>query len=104
MNEAQHKLLDCTLRDGGYYNDWDFCESLVSKYLQAMAQSGVPVVELGFRFLEPAGYAGPTAHTTDDYIEGLDVPDSIELGVMLNAKDLVSFAGGPSAAIDKLFR
>jgi 4-hydroxy 2-oxovalerate aldolase len=104
VTEAHHKLLDCTLRDGGYYNDWDFSETLVSKYLQAMGQAGVPVVELGFRFLEPAGYAGPTAHTTDDYIDGLDVPANIELGVMLNAKDLVTFTGGPSAAVDKLFR
>ena len=23
------KLLDCTLRDGGYYNRWDFSENLI---------------------------------------------------------------------------
>lgn len=96
-------LLDCTLRDGGYYNDWDFAAPLIDKYIQAMSRSRVPVIELGFRFLEPAGYAGPTAHTTDAFIEDLSVPDDITLGVMLNAKDLVTYSSGPSAAIDRLF-
>ncbi len=30
------KLLDCTLRDGGYYNQWDFPRDLVKRYLKAM--------------------------------------------------------------------
>lgn len=96
-------LLDCTLRDGGYYNDWDFPRVLVLRYLQAMAQAGVPVVELGFRFLEPSGYAGPTAHTTDAYIGELDVPEGLRLGVMINAKDLVTCQSGADVAVDKLF-
>jgi 4-hydroxy 2-oxovalerate aldolase len=102
-NNARLTLLDCTLRDGGYYNDWDFATPLIDTYLHAMAQSRVPVVELGFRFLEPSGYAGPTAYTTDAFIHDLTIPDSITLGVMLNAKDLVSYSGGPSAAVDRLF-
>ena len=28
-------LLDCTLRDGGYYNNWDFSKDLVNDYLKA---------------------------------------------------------------------
>lgn len=24
LNHLQFTLLDCTLRDDGYYNDWDF--------------------------------------------------------------------------------
>lgn len=96
-------LLDCTLRDGGYYNDWDFPTSLVEKYLRAMSDAGIPVVELGFRFLELNSYAGPTAHTTDPYIEDLNVPADLKVCVMLNAKDLVSWEHGPKGAIDKLF-
>ncbi len=29
-------LVDCTLRDGGYYNKWDFDKNLVNDYLQAI--------------------------------------------------------------------
>ena len=45
-------LLDCTLRDGGYYNNWDFSKNLISKYLKSMAASGVEFAEIGFRSLE----------------------------------------------------
>ena len=27
-------LLDCTLRDGGYYNNWDFSTDLINDYLK----------------------------------------------------------------------
>lgn len=96
-------LLDCTLRDGGYYNDWDFPTPLIERYLQAMSRAKVPVVELGFRFLEPSGYLGPTAHTTDAFLDDVTIPEDLTLGVMLNAKDLVNFSNGPVAAIDALF-
>ena len=28
------KILDCTLRDGGYYNNWDFSKEIVNDYLK----------------------------------------------------------------------
>lgn len=27
------KLLDCTLRDGGYYTNWDFDDTVVDSYI-----------------------------------------------------------------------
>ena len=30
------KFIDCTLRDGGYYNNWDFPIPVVEEYLKAM--------------------------------------------------------------------
>ena len=43
-------LLDCTLRDGGYYNNWNFSSSFVSAYLDSCVASGIDVVELDFVF------------------------------------------------------
>ena len=40
-------LLDCTLRDGGYYNNWDFSDALVKNYLQVMKSCSIDYVELG---------------------------------------------------------
>lgn len=41
-------LLDCTLRDGGYINDWEFGHNnLISTY-ERLALSGVDIVEVGF--------------------------------------------------------
>ena len=42
------QVLDCTLWDGRYYNDWDFEPNLVSKYLLA-ASSTIDIIEFGFR-------------------------------------------------------
>ena len=97
------RLLDCTLRDGGYYNRWDFRTPLVRRYVQGLVSAGIDTVELGFRSLEAEGYLGALAHTTDIYLAGLDLPDTTTFGVMLNAKELVGFEAGPSAAVDRLF-
>ena len=49
-NFKKINLLDCTLRDGGYYNNWDFGSNLVKDYLKVMEAIKVDYVELGFRF------------------------------------------------------
>ncbi len=96
-------VLDCTLRDGGYYNDWDFPLDLARRYIRAIAASGVEAVELGFRFTPRNRFLGPFAYTTDDFVETLELPDGPSWAVMCNASDLVGFAAGPAAATDLLF-
>jgi 4-hydroxy 2-oxovalerate aldolase len=102
MSSTNVTLLDCTLRDGGYYNDWDFSTDLIEDYLGAMEFAGVPWVELGFRRLPKQQYLGPTAYTTDRFIDGLNVPDTLNLGVMVDAKELQS-SGQPADVVDRLF-
>jgi len=96
-------LLDCTLRDGGYYNAWDFDREIVESYLGAMADSGVSIVEIGFRSLPNGSFRGAHAFSTDDYIDSLKYSSDLCLAVMVNAADLVKYAEGPSEAILKLF-
>ncbi|SFA85647.1 aldolase catalytic domain-containing protein [Azotobacter beijerinckii] len=83
-------LLDCTLRDGGYYNDWDFSKDLINNYLQAMQGSGVDIVELGLRSLRNEGFKGACAYTTDSFIRTLEIPPSLSVGVMINAAELLT--------------
>ena len=59
------KILDCTLRDGGYYNKWDFDNSLVQKYLHAVNDANVDIIELGFRNFPHDQFLGAFAYTTD---------------------------------------
>ena len=44
--------IDCTLRDGGYYTNWNFKKNLVNQYLEAMNAINVDYVEIGFRFID----------------------------------------------------
>lgn len=96
-------LLDCTLRDGGYYNSWDFPVDLINDYLEAMAALPVGYVELGLRSLKNEGFKGGCAYTTDQFIRTLSVPESLKLGVMVNASELVSGEGSLSSRLESLF-
>ena len=45
------KILDCTLRDGGYYTNWDFDDKIVDAYIRAMNLLPIDYLELGYRNL-----------------------------------------------------
>ena len=40
-------LLDCTLRDGGYLNDWAFGKDNITYIFERLVSSGVDVIEVG---------------------------------------------------------
>ena len=42
------KILDCTLRDGGYVNDWDFGHSVITGTYKRLDEAGVDYIEVGF--------------------------------------------------------
>ena len=42
------QLLDCTLRDGGYVNDWKFGHSVITGTYKRLDASGVDYIEVGF--------------------------------------------------------
>lgn len=43
------RVLDCTVRDGGICNDWQFPEDLVQRTALALHQAGVDYMEIGYR-------------------------------------------------------
>ena len=46
MNNKIH-ILDCTLRDGGYVNDWEFDSNLAKGVIDGLYESGIRVIEIG---------------------------------------------------------
>ena len=42
------KLLDCTLRDGGYINNWEFGHHTIKDIIRKLVESQVDYVEVGF--------------------------------------------------------
>ena len=46
------KLLDCTIRDGGYVNDWKFTDKQVRECYIACSNSDVEYMEIGFKNLK----------------------------------------------------
>jgi len=98
------KLIDCTLRDGGYYSNWQFSENLVSEYLSAMEEIKVDYVEIGFRFFSNEGFKGAYAHTSDCFLNELSIPDGLKnkIGVMVNASDFLSDSNDRKQVLTKL--
>ena len=87
--KSEFNILDCTLRDGGYYNNWNFEKELVNDYLNAINKAKIQYVELGFRTLDKKKIKGNTAYTTDAFINSLNIPKSLKIGVMVNASDFL---------------
>ena len=48
MNTNSIKILDCTLRDGGYINNWDFKIDSIESILSNLAHAGIDYIECGF--------------------------------------------------------
>jgi len=91
MHLTKPTILDCTLRDGGYYNNWDFSRDLIADYFVAMDQIGVDFIEIGLRTLKNNGFKGGCAFSSDDFISSFKLPKRIgnKIGVMINASEIV---------------
>lgn len=42
------KLLDCTLRDGGYINNWRFGKNVIKSVCQNLSAANIDIIEVGF--------------------------------------------------------
>lgn len=78
-------LLDCTLRDGGYQNAWDFPHPLVARYLAALDRTGVRYMELGYRAPFFDGASGPFRYCRDDFAREWCAGLHMRVAVMIDA-------------------
>lgn len=85
------KILDCTLRDGGYYNDWDFNQSIVIDYLRSMEKLPIDYVELGYVSPKLDGYFGEYFYLTPKKIDNLKTHlKNTKTAILINTKDFNS--------------
>jgi 4-hydroxy 2-oxovalerate aldolase len=52
MYRPQIKVLDCTIRDGGLINKWQFSDDFVKKVFQSLSRAGVDYMEIGYKSSE----------------------------------------------------
>lgn len=79
-------ILDCTLRDGGYYTDWDFNGELVETYLKGMNNLPIDYLELGYRNNSEKEYLGKFGYTPVYLLKHIRLLSKKKLAVMLNEK------------------
>ena len=80
------KILDCTLRDGGYYTNWDFSSEVVDSYIQAMNQLPIDYLEVGYRNNPSKEYLGKFGYSPISVLKHLRKTCTKKLVVMLNEK------------------
>jgi len=90
MYRPEIKVVDCTIRDGGLMNNSQFPLELVKDVYKSVAESGVDIIELGYRnskkMFDPAKY-GPWRFCDEadlrSVVEGVD--SDIQVAVMMDA-------------------
>jgi 4-hydroxy 2-oxovalerate aldolase len=82
------KILDCTLRDGGYYTNWDFSRDLVNTYLESFNHLPVDYLELGYRSPQLEGYFGEYYYCPVHVLERIRDKSTKKLVIILNEKDV----------------
>jgi 4-hydroxy 2-oxovalerate aldolase len=104
LNSSTHiKILDCTLRDGGYYCGWDYTKELISEYLNCISHSNIDALELGLRTPNTNKFLGPLAFTTDQFLNSLPLPRNMDIVVMINAKDFITNGKADQELLSKSF-
>lgn len=82
---SKFEILDCTIRDGGYLNNWQFDKKLVKEVYRNISKSGVDIIELGFRNLPIRNDAGDWYSTPEKLLnELLSGMSGIPISLMLD--------------------
>lgn len=83
------KILDCTLRDGGYYTNWDFSSDLVEEYCRSMEALPIDYVEIGYRSIPLKGYLGEYFYCPEHVMKALkNAMPSKKLVIILDEKNI----------------
>lgn len=87
MFRPEIKVIDCTVRDGGLMNKWQFDDSFVSKVYTALTEAGVDYMEIGYLSSECAysrDEVGPWKFCAEDDIKRIlgDGVKKIKLSAM----------------------
>ena len=101
------RILDCTLRDGGYYTAWDFCSETVNEYIDAMNRLPIDYLELGYRNNPSEEYLGKMGYCPVAVLTEIRKRSTKKLAVMLNEKstkpeDLMRLTGSIVGLVDMI--
>jgi 4-hydroxy 2-oxovalerate aldolase len=81
------KIIDCTLRDGGYVNQHNFSQEQILHTVTHLVASGVDLVEIGY-FRRDGKSVGTAACCPDELLEQLEHKYKNKLAVMLRPNEV----------------
>lgn len=81
-------ILDCTLRDGGYYTAWDFNNDIIKVYIDAMNILPISYIEVGYRNNPQKDYVGQFGYCPVSLLSRIGERCNKKLVIMLNEKNV----------------
>lgn len=79
-------LLDCTLRDGGYVNDWEFGTGSIKSVFSRLDSAGLDTIEVGFiddrRPYDPNRAIYPDTKSIEPIFEGMEKPNAMVVAMI----------------------
>lgn len=82
------EILDCTLRDGGYYTNWDFNQKLIDGYLDSINKLPIDIIEIGYRNPKKTEYLGEYFYCPQYVLDHITKRCNKKIAIMLNEKDV----------------
>ena len=83
---AEKRLLDCTLRDGGFVNDWAFGHGSIVSLFERLVSARLDAIEVGFlderRAFDRDRTIMPDTAAVDRIFEGLDKGGALVVGMI----------------------
>ncbi|MBQ7833816.1 MAG: 3-hydroxy-3-methylglutaryl-CoA lyase, partial [Lachnospiraceae bacterium] len=80
------KLLDCTLRDGGYLNDWKFGYDEIITVFERLVSAEIDIIEVGFlderRTYDKNRSIFPNVLSVNDTFRGIDKKNAMVVGMI----------------------
>ena len=83
------RILDCTLRDGGYINNWKFGYENIKDTVQRLIQAGIDIIEVGYLSSKEDFSADESQYSSVDAIKRILPADrkNTLIAVMINCGD-----------------
>ncbi|MDP6932662.1 MAG: aldolase catalytic domain-containing protein [Myxococcota bacterium] len=81
------QVLDCTIRDGGICNDWQFDHDMVGRVFRALVTAGIDYMEVGYRTSEgifDRSKVGPWRFCDEEDLARSVEPGQLKLSTMLD--------------------
>lgn len=81
------KVLDCTIRDGGICNQWDFDAVFVKRVFEALVAAGIDYMEIGYKTQEGAfnkDEVGPWRFCNESDLAQVVRPSPLKIATMVD--------------------
>lgn len=81
------RILDCTLRDGGYNNNWAFTDFESQIYFENISRLPIDIVEIGYNEQKANKFYGQYYYCTPEFTQKIKNNYDVDIALMINVKN-----------------